>query len=91
MFKNLASGGITKPVLILIEKISSLLSNSEEYFKLRHIYQNFVLPHLTKLKSHKFLSQEVYNQVEFYAFGFLRHCNIGKNGLEYLLEDIEEI
>ena len=67
------------------------MSNSEEYFKLRHIYQHFVLPYLTKFKAHKFLGQEVYNRVEFYALGFLRHCSIGKNGLEYLLEDIEEI
>lgn len=48
--------------MILIDKISSLLSNSEEYFKLRHIYQHFVLPYLTKFKAHKSLSQEIYNQ-----------------------------
>ena len=91
MFKNLSIGGITKSVLIIIDKISSLLSNSEEYFKLRHIYQNFVLPYMTKFKANKFLGQEVFDCVEFYATGFLRHCGIGKNGIEYLLENIEEI
>ena len=50
-----------------------------------------MLPYLTKFKAHKLLGQEVFDRVEFYALGFLRHCSIGKSGLEYLLEDIEEI
>jgi hypothetical protein len=88
VFKNLTIGGVTNSVLIIIDKISSLLSNNEEYFKLRHIYQNFILPYLTKFKAHKNLAEQVYDSVEFYATGFLKHCNIGKIGIEYLLEDI---
>lgn len=85
MFRNLVIGGVTKPVLLIVEKISNLLANSEEYFKLRYIYQHFVLPVLTKFKGNKYLSEEIFNIVEFYCIGFLRHCHIGNNGIEYLL------
>jgi len=50
-----------------------------------------VLPLLTKFKASKYLTEEIYDRVEFYCIGFLRHCHIGNNGIEYLLEDIENI
>lgn len=63
VFKNLTVGGITLPVLTIIQKISCLLATAEEYFKLRHLYQNFILPYLTKFKAHKFLARQVYSRV----------------------------
>lgn len=57
VFGNLTVGGLTRPILLVIEKISSLLANNEEYFKLRHLYQYFIIPKLTKFKATKFLAR----------------------------------
>ena len=47
-FIALTKSAISKEIVFLINKISQLLKNEEQYFKLRIIYQRFILPILTR-------------------------------------------
>lgn len=76
----------------MIHNISSLLVNEEEFFKLRYLYQKFILPILVaRAKLCSKLEEQVFEISSLYILGFLKHCDIGIDGVECLTRNIGKI
>lgn len=91
-FIAITKSAISKEIICLISKISQMLRNEDEYFKLRIIYEKFILPILIRrAKACNKVEDAVYEISSFFVLGFLKHCDIGEVGLECVLKNIGKI
>lgn len=69
-----------------------MLKNEDEYFKLRIIYQKFILPILARrAKACTKVEESVYETSSLFILGFLKHCDIGQEGIKCVLKGIGKI
>ena len=75
-----------------MSKVSSLLQSEEEYFKLRVLFEKFILPILIpRAKVCAKLEADVLEIGELFILGFLNHCDLGKEGIACCLRNIEKV
>ena len=75
-----------------MKKVSGLFKSNEQYFILRTLFEQVILPVVaSKYKSHKRLGEDIFEFVLFYVGGFLAHCLIGKDGIDCLLNHLESV
>lgn len=78
VFLALTRNGINQEIFALIYCISHLLASEQQYFTLRYILTEFILPTLARnAKTHKKMAGHVYEIVLIYIGGFLHHINFG--------------
>lgn len=69
-----------------------MLVQEEEFFKIRHLYENFVLSQLirrVKCCKHKNIQDIALSVSEYYVIGMWSHCLLGSIGFQCLLENID--
>jgi hypothetical protein len=92
IFQSLTHGGINKEILFLIQMVSHLLQNGEQFYTLRYVYQHFVLPVLAcQFKSHRKLHHDIFTLVLFYVAGFLTHCKLDETAIACLTAHLDAL
>lgn len=72
--------------------VSEILRVEDEFFKLRIIYQRYILPILIRrAKACTKAEESIFEISNFYVLGFLKHCNIGEEGIKCILKNIGKI
>ena len=72
--------------------MSSLLRSNEQYYILRTLYEQVVLPiAASRYKTHAKLAPQLFAFVLFYVAGFLYHCSLGSEGIDCLLDNLGEV
>ncbi len=92
MFKALINTNINLNVLSLIENISRLLANEQQFYKLRYLMERFILPQLVlraKICNKPGVQQAVLRICQLFVFGFWNYLNIGRNGLNIILFNVQ--
>ena len=94
ILRGLTKRSLSSAVLSLAEFLARLLAEEEEFFKLRCLYEEWVLPELARRAKgcRKPRSQQTVLRIcQFYTVGFLHHCQLGPVGLDCLLTGIEQV
>ena len=91
-FQAITKSAMSKEIVCLISKMCNMLKNEDEYFKLRIIYQRFILPVLVRrAKACSKVEEAIHEISSFFILGFLKHCDIGEEGIQCMLNNIGKI
>lgn len=84
IFKELLQKSINIYVLDLLLKLSNILAREEEFFKLKELYSQLIIPILAKGGKYCVkdgVEESVLKICEFYVVGFNDHCSLGDEGI----------
>lgn len=95
MVEQLSRSGLNFHIAEFISMISNALVEGEEFYKLKILYEQFIMPVLIRLGKCVNRKDETDGVVvgigEMYIIGFLNYCEVGEKGIKLILANIDRV